>query len=290
MRIVSLIICTLLFHSCKNIATTNYNAMNYAQEEILKELDLAYRQEPGKFFPQKTANNILYNFFPDLEMGYCHTAGNRIHLYGDGKQWAIVFEKSGYQNRGFNASAELIYIGNCIEHIVEQHNGRTYISNTKYVELISQDEFNRVKNTAGDEMDQFEKISPDAKNITVHGQSLYIEQDLSKYKKFGIEPSSLSGEPKYVGYADLVRYIHETEPRILNATEEEIKQHIPKNLAKLMTIDSYYFICRYEDDVPPSEQETYQLIAKILVDMDSSKWQPTAKPNNHWKNWESGTL
>lgn len=46
-----------------------------------------------------------------LNMGYCETAGNRIHLYGDSTRWTIVFEKSGYQNRGPSAEIELDYIG-----------------------------------------------------------------------------------------------------------------------------------------------------------------------------------
>ena len=46
----------------------------------------------------------------------------------------------------------------------------------------------------------------------------------------------------------------------------------------------------YDKENPPSTQETYQLIAKVLVTQDASFWQPKNEPNNHWSNWESGNL
>lgn len=42
----------------------------------------------------------IYHFFIDLEHPYFFTAGSRLTLYADDKRWAIVFEKSGYANRG----------------------------------------------------------------------------------------------------------------------------------------------------------------------------------------------
>jgi hypothetical protein len=41
---------------------------------------------------------------------------------------------------------------------------------------------------------------------------------------------------------------------------------------------------------PPSKQETFNLIAKVLVTKDVTNWKPTLEPNNSWKNWESGHL
>ncbi|RZJ47794.1 MAG: hypothetical protein EOO44_21965, partial [Flavobacterium sp.] len=81
--------------------------MTFNETEILEQLDLAFYGEPSKYYPSGQPEDIKYNFFLDLEHGYCETAGNRIHLYADSTRWIIVFEKSGYQNRGTSAEIEL---------------------------------------------------------------------------------------------------------------------------------------------------------------------------------------
>ena len=94
------IILTLLF-SCSG--TINKTKMGFTETEKLEQLDLAFNGVPSKYYPAGRNEDIKYNFFLDLEHGYCETAGNRIHLYADSTRWAIVFEKSGYQNRGTSA-------------------------------------------------------------------------------------------------------------------------------------------------------------------------------------------
>lgn len=87
-----------------------------------------------------------------------------------------------------------------------------------------------------------------------------------------------------------IRYLNETDSLVISATEDEIKKHIPADLPKIMTINEFHFESVYDKDNPPSTQETYQLIAKVLVTKDTTFWKPTMKPNNHWSNWESGNL
>ncbi len=44
----------------------------------------------------------------------------------------------------------------------------------------------------------------------------------------------------------------------------------------------------YENEIvgtKPSDYETYKMIANILVSKDITKWNPTLKPNNNWRNW-----
>ena len=35
----------------------------------------------------------------------------------------------------------------------------------------------------------------------------------------------------------------------------------------------------------PSDYETFRMIADVLVSRDTTKWKPTLKPNNDWRNW-----
>jgi hypothetical protein len=261
----------------------------YTEKNILEELDCAFNGVPGKFFPKGGGNIILYNFFLDLEHGYCETAGNRIHLYADKERWVVVFEKNGYQNRGGNADIELDYIGNCVEYIKENYDDYTYISNMGLIELITGKEYERVcKNDSGE--DYFELINPKIESIELRGKMVKIEHDPAKYKALGIEPCKYDNPDELVGFGELIKYFNETSPDLIRAQEEEIKQHIPKDLPKIMTIDKFHFSSIYDKDIPPHEQELYQLIAKVLVNGDSSFWKPTQEPNNHWSNWESGNL
>ncbi len=102
--------------------------MKYTEQKILEEIDLAFKGITNSRYPKGKEGDIKYAFFLDLEHGYCETANSRIHLYADEENWAIVLEKSGFQNRGCSAEIELNYIGNCIEYPVDKHSERNYIT------------------------------------------------------------------------------------------------------------------------------------------------------------------
>ena len=84
--------------------------------------------------------------------------------------------------------------------------------------------------------------------------------------------------------------MNETNPTLISATEQDVRQHIPKDIPKLMTIEKFHFVSAYNKSASPSNQETYKLIAKVLLTRDTTNWKPTQKANNHWTNWESGNL
>jgi hypothetical protein len=256
----------------------------------LEELDLAFDGTPGKYYPGGRPEDIKYNFFLDLEHGYCETAGNSIHLYAASSKWAIVFEKSAYQNRATSAEIELNYIGNCIDYPVDKYDGRNYISNSARIILIDSAEFKRIENKTGENLEIFELIGQDIKEIKVRDKLIPFDNDYKNYRKVGIELRDYDNPGKLIGFGDLIRYFHETNPKLISATEEEIRKHIPKDIPKLMTIDDFHFISAYEKTNLPSQQETYRLIAKILLRRDPTYWKPVQKPNNSWKNWESGHL
>lgn len=264
--------------------------MIITETEILEQLDLAFNEMPSKYYPEGQPEDIKYNFFLDLEHGYCKTAGSSIHLYGDSTRWIIVFEKSGYNNRGNSAEIELNYIGNCIDYSIEKHAERNYISNSNNIILIDPTEFKRIENKEGTEMETFELIGRNIKEIKIRGKFVPFESDYKNYEKVGIKLRVEENPNKLIGFGDLIRYLHETNPTLIKATEEEIKKQIPKDIPKLMTIDAFHFISAYEKTNLPSQQETYRLLAKVLVTRDTTNWKPTQKPNNSWKNWESGNL
>lgn len=261
--------------------------MNFDELEILEELDLSFFMTPGKFYPSENSNVIQYNFFLDLEHGYCETAGSRIHLYADSTRWAVVFEKSGYQNRGFSAEIELYYIGNCIEYTIEKFPERTYISNTKRIMLIEPKEYQRIEDK---EEESFELIDSNTIEVNLRHKSIPFDNNHENYEKVGIQLRKFDNSRNLIAFGDLIRYLHETNPEIISATENEIREHIPKDIQKIQTINDFHFSSYYERENPPSKQETFKQIARILITQDTTNWKPNEKPNNSWKNWESGHL
>lgn len=261
--------------------------MIYTENEILKQLDLAYKQEPSEYYPKVRSQDIKYNFFLDLEHGYFETAGSRIHLYANENQWAIVFEKSGYQNRATRAEIELDYIGNCINYPVDRFPDRNYISNVSSIVLIDSNEYVRIENKNGTtDVENFELIANDIKEIKVRGKLILFNNNYKDYERVGINIRDYNNPKKLIGFGDLIRFYHETNPILVSASEDEIKKYIPKDLKRLMVIDEFH----YDPDILPSKQEVYKLISKILITKDTSYWKPTLQSNNSWKNWESGNL
>lgn len=184
----------------------------------------------------------------------------------------------------------MTYIGNCIDYPVDKYPERNYITNSSRVILIEPTEFERIENKEGAEMEMFELISRDVKEIKIRNKYVPFDNDYKNYEKVGIQIRDYDNPKKLIGFGDLIRYLHETNPKLISATEDEIRKHISKDIPKLMTIDEFHFISAYEKTNLPSQQETYKLLAKVLVTRDTTKWNPTQKPNNNWKNWESGNL
>lgn len=288
-----LLIISLLISSCAQTVEDgqkNKLKMTFTENQILEQLDLAFQDIPTQYYPPGRPQDIKYNFFLDLEHGYCETAGSKIHLYADSARWAVVFEKSGYQNRGFSAEIELDYVGNCIIYPVDKYPERNYITNSARVILIDQSEFERIENKQGTEMETFELIDPNVKTIKVRDKIISFDNNHKNYEKLGIKVRNYDNPKQLIGFGDLVRYLNETNPFLISATRDDIQHHIPKDLPWLMTIDEFHFVSAYDRINPPSKQETYQLIAKILVTGNTKYWQPTEKANNHWTNWKSGNL
>ncbi|MBS1605302.1 MAG: hypothetical protein JST42_21740, partial [Bacteroidetes bacterium] len=232
---------------------------------------------------------LQYHFWLDLEHGYEVTVGSRIHLYADEDRWAVVAEKSLYANRGYCGQIGLYYFGNCIDYPISEHDDYRSVSNWTTVELITNEEFERVTHFEDD--GKFETVNPVAGTVLIRDKTFPIEPDPAKYRALNIH--YLDYKPPTdpdIHFADLLRYIDATKPQLLLATEAELRRHIPKDIPKIMTINNFHHTSSYNEDHNPSEEELYQLIARVLVTRNPDEYRPTLKENNHWSNWESGHL
>jgi len=279
--------------SCSGPTKNNMNEikeMPFNEKEILDQLDLAFNGTPSEYYPASQPEDIQYNFFLDLENGYCEVASSRIHLFADSTRWVIVFETAGYETRASSAQITLNYIGNCIDYPIDKYPERNYITNSSRIVLVDQGEFERIENKECAEAETFELIGQNIKEIKIRDKFVPFDNRHNIYEKVGIAIRDSGNPNKLIGFGDLIRYLHEINPAVISATEDDLRQHIPKDIPKLMTIDAFHFVSAYDNANPPSQQEMYQLLAKVLITGDTTNWKPTQAPNNSWKNWESGTL
>ncbi|NDV58959.1 hypothetical protein [Bacteroides sp. 519] len=237
--------------------------MSYTTDDVLNELDSIFIASVNSLNLNKKKYD--YTFFLNLEHGYSFNAASKIHLYGDSRNWAVVFETFTYQNRGGYFATELVYIGNCITPIIETFAEESTTSNMKVVIMVESSELERIS------VENSETVDPNAEYILVNGV------------KVSLKNSDVQG------YEDLICYIHAMNPSLTWTTENEIRTQLPLDIPKLMEINQFHYISNY-DSILPSKQELYKLISEILVQGKPSLWNPVQKPNNDSNNWESGFL
>ena len=210
----------------------------------------------------------INTFFLNLEHGYFYTAGSRITIFADEKRWAIVFEKSGFNNPGAGCGIELSYYGNCLANL-DTFNDEPY--NIKIIPLID-----------SDEVEKIESNSSKQGQIIIRGTALKYDPDFitNEFR----EPHNLI--PKPPNMEDIFRFLDTNYTSLFRATDPELKQCLSQDLPKLLVINEWFHITYGIMDGPaPSEIETFQQIAEVIATGDIANWKPTLKPNNHWKNW-----
>jgi hypothetical protein len=251
-------------------------------------------------FTQKDVLNYLeetdqetYHFFIDFEHPYFYPAGSRLTLYADEKRWAIVFEKSGYSTGNSCGEIEFAYFGNCLRNLQSGIPGDVTTSNMKQVILINNTDLEQI------DEGEFELVAKDKTKIKVRDAFLNIEQDSSKYIAKGIKPRGYNNPKGLFDFYSLIRYMDDEYPKIFRATDKELRTCLPEDLPQLIQIDEWHHEAytkykkmtsptNYHYEVmgkKPNDYETYKMIADILVSRDTTKWKPTLKPNNNWRNW-----
>ncbi len=266
--------------------------MQVATPQSREEEILAYLHDAAAAaYSQPSPHGMDFEFFLDLEHGYTATADSRLHLFADEGRWALVMEKIGYTSPAGATDCQLNYFGNCVDPVREysEIGGRDQMSNTVSFDVISGASFESIENRTGTEDEQWELVDPTATAVMVKGQAVDLPIDAEVLDSLGIPVREWNNPRRLIDYGALTRYLAATNPVAIRATDLEIRRQLPADLPKLMTIDRFQNLSLYERQLP-SDVETYRLIAKVLATLDTSQWQPTVAPNNHWSKWESGHL
>lgn len=243
----------------------------YTKEDILFDLE----------------NLHPYKSLPNFGLSSETLAGSRITLFADSTRWAVVFETI---EPGQGGELILYYFGNCL---INQEKGGLYgqyLSNTSFLRLITPEDYASI--VTGEDIGSG-LIAKDAKQVRVRTHNLPIEQDKSEYKRRGIPLNDYLDSAEQIDYLAMLRFLAETHPVLFKATDDELRSLLPKALPKLFVIDSWhhedYYVFPDDGNPPfgtkPSSNETYPMIANVLVTKDITKWRPTLEPNSDWRNW-----
>lgn len=263
----------LVVTSCSSQPSTS---IMYSKEDILNNLDDV---QPFKSLPFFTASAS-------------NLGASRITLFADSTRWAIVFETTDLGEYG---ELVLYTFGNCLVNQSREGLHGQFLSNVSFFRIISSDSYNQIVD-ANDP--SFGLIRKDVKSVIVRNQQFPVEQNIEKYNAKGIFIRDYLNPQKLIDYPSLVRYLEENNKDLFRATDNELRQLLPKDLPKLFVIDEWHHKDYHypQDGInkpygdKPSTQESYQLIADILVSKDTGKWKPTLPPNNHWKYWVKETM
>jgi hypothetical protein len=251
-------------------------SMTYTQNDILNDLD----DNGGMEKP--------YKIFPMLDDATLNISSNKIYLFADKDRWAIVFEKNGYDNSGFCILKELIYFGNCLENQSRAGLNDRFVCNAKYFNLSPEVELNKIRKDL--------IVSENAKSVRIRDKELPIDHNISVYRQNNMPWNKYDTINNSIDFPSLTRMLNLKYPDVFISTEEELRACLPKDLPQLMSINEWFHtdcnkIRGFEDrSQSVRNNETFKLIADVLVSKDTSKFKPTKKSNSDWRNWKSGNL
>ena len=212
--------------------------------------------------------------FPALDSGYVYAGDVRLHPYRDNSRWALVIEDLGYNPRAGGIYDVLTCYGNCLKR-------PPGTANEDFLTMVED-------GPDGPLFDEEygEYVRDGARTICIRSKVIPININPDFLATKGI---NLQEPPKVHGF-ELLRSLLPEYRDLLLATEEELRQRIPPDLPCVLQLEEWNHpdVCGNE---LPSQSETFQIIANVLVSGESARYSPTNPPNTHWSNWpEGGTL
>lgn len=211
--------------------------------------------------------------FPMLDNGYIFPITQRLSCYRDEHRWAMIIEcfefnvRAGEQDGVNNC---LHVYGNCLDREPGIRNEDfIYVTDDPPEGPVFEDCF----------------VRPVARSIMI--RSNIVPFDISKS---ALAEKGVNVADERVTAADLLRSLLNEYREQFLATEAELRARIPEDLPLILRLDEWYHP-DVANDERPSENETFQMLAKVLATGDVSQFKPSKEPNTHWSNWpDAGTL
>lgn len=231
------------------------------KQEILRQLDV---EAEGYVFPM-------------LDNGYYYHGDQKMTIFRDDRRWAILLEVLAFFNHeygleGITTIANVF--GNCLIGWNNNDNFNYFASDNGTETFLTDDTIH------------LPYLNPEAKSILVRGQEIPIISDRRHYESKQIK---LEHEGKITSW-EFLRGLIPEHSNLFWVTREEISTKIPNDLPIFMTLDNWHHPDLVVDE-KPSETETFQQLADVIITGDKQLYNTTEISNTHWTNWpEGGTL
>jgi uncharacterized protein DUF7003 len=267
-----------------------------------------------------------YGHFASLGDPNSYLVDCRLNVFrGDNDQWAVVFERLGFNPRSGAIELEINYHGNCLVNL-EKYNNEF----SNYYVVYPLDEGNLDRTTDGFHLNK------DAGCWSVRGIKIPLSTNRKDYENAGI----ILNDPGKISIEEAARLVVINYRDAFRATDKELYKSIPGNLKKLLVLDEWYhkdylqvdnesfssdqlkniydfnqmhlngidyntfvdlmhqknvqnsdFNSQQDAENRPGTYETWQQIAKVIATGDALHYKPTLPANTHWKHWpDSGSL
>lgn len=197
-------------------------------------------------FLDRSFNSIEMPCLGNMNIDYI---SSRLLAFRDDTRWLILFNSIVWWAAGQGLTTIVAPIGNCVKGKQGfDHDFCFATGKIEYNELLHLYEVS-VRN---------KNISLSALNITAHPQ-LHSEYELD------------------IAIALVDKYREE-----LLAPENEYRALIPDGLTEVLRLDEWH---HPDWDCPPSQTETFPLIAEVLFTGNSNLYKPPKNPNTAWQLW-----
>jgi hypothetical protein len=225
--------------------------------------------------------------FPMLDNGYVYLAASRLSLHRTETDWGMVIEVFGYSPRAglpdthIHTFASTLYNRDSPEQYKSRSAYENYLANhphneSRFVFPMSSEDW---KDT-----ESCDYVAEGSTTVHVRGRALKLPP-LEEYGRLGIELET----PPQVHVFELCRYLADIEREKLLADAEERRISLPPDLRQILQLEEWHHPNLVESDLP-SQSETFQQLARVLVTGDLSIYKPSHSSNTHWKNWPEGGL
>lgn len=224
--------------------------------------------------------------FPMLDNGYVYLAATRLAAFLSAEDWHITVEIFGFSPRAGVPDLNVYNFGSNLQNRKTMDEFVTRDAYANYLRVNPNNEsqfFYPIENGDWIEEEYGEMVSSTACEIKVRGQSLSIPNS-DEYEGLGVALES----PPEVSIFELCRAIASKHRDLVLATENERSLMVPENSRLIFLLDEWNHPDVVDPNSKPSGNETFQQIAKVLVEADPSLYSPTQPPNTHWSNWPDG--
>ncbi len=125
-------------------------------------------------------------------------------------------------------------------------------------------------------------ISTSARDMRIRGGIVPIPQSAEEYQGAGVV---LSEAPRIQGF-ELLRAVAPLYRDRFFATEDEIMERLGRALPLLLRLDEWRQPDKRTGETP-ADSESFQMLAEVICEGDSTLYRPSVPANTDWTNWDS---